>query len=56
MVFDRKLYLQRLIDCRGNGMVKLVTGVVHPEYILSDLIMIQGENLTKNGHFIEPLK
>ena len=27
MVFDRKLYLQRLIDSRGNGMVKLVTGV-----------------------------
>lgn len=27
MVFDRKMYLQRLIDGRGNGMVKIVTGV-----------------------------
>lgn len=27
MVFDRKMYLERLIDGRGNGMVKIVTGV-----------------------------
>ena len=27
MVFDRNIYLQRLIDSRGNGMVKIVTGI-----------------------------
>ena len=27
MIFDREIYLQRLIDGRGNGMVKIVTGV-----------------------------
>lgn len=27
MVFERKSYLQQLIDSRGNGMVKIVTGI-----------------------------
>lgn len=27
MIFERKMYLQRLINGRGNGMVKIITGV-----------------------------
>lgn len=27
MVFERKSYLQQLIDSRGNGMVKIITGI-----------------------------
>lgn len=27
MVFDRKAYLDYLVSCEGNGMIKIVTGI-----------------------------
>jgi len=39
MVFERKSYLQQLIDSRGNGMVKIVTGIrrAGKSYLLCNL-------------------
>lgn len=56
MVFERKTYLQQLIDGRGNGMIKIVTGIRRcgKSFLLCNLFhnwLI--EHGTKENHIIQ---
>ena len=53
MRFERKKYLNRLIAGRGNGMVKIVTGVRRcgKSYLLFNLLHTDGSRCRKAyGH------